>query len=152
MIRFLTAGIAFVFMTVQATAFETKATAAYVLDQTTGTVLLSKNAEQPLPPASMSKLMTLYMAFEAVRRGKADGGLDLNEELPVSEHAQSFGGSSMFLRSGEQIRVEDLLRGIIVLSGNDACVVIAEALPILLVGAPQPNSVSMLLMFHVRMV
>jgi D-alanyl-D-alanine carboxypeptidase (penicillin-binding protein 5/6) len=72
--------------------------------------------------------MTLYMAFEAVRRGKADGGLDLNEMLPVSEHAQSYGGSSMFLRSGESVSVEDLLRGIIVLSGNDACVVIAEAL------------------------
>lgn len=128
MIRFVTACLGLLAFTTQSLAFETKATAAYVLDQTTGTVLLSKNAEEPMPPASMSKLMTLYMAFEAVRRGKADGGLDLNEELPVSEHAQSFGGSSMFLRSGEQVRVEDLLRGIIVLSGNDACVVIAEAL------------------------
>lgn len=114
--------------TLTATAFETKATAAYVIDQNSGTVLLNKNADTPLPPASMSKLMTLYMAFEAVRRGKSDGGLDLNENLPVSEHAQSYGGSSMFLRSGETVSVEDLLRGIIVLSGNDACVVIAEAL------------------------
>ncbi|WP_425501560.1 D-alanyl-D-alanine carboxypeptidase family protein [Roseobacter ponti] len=114
--------------TVSAAAFETKATSAFVIDQSTGTVLLNKNADLPLPPASMSKLMTLYMAFEAIRRGKSDGGLDLNEELPVSEHAQSFGGSSMFLRSGESVSVEDLIRGIIVLSGNDSCVVIAEAL------------------------
>jgi D-alanyl-D-alanine carboxypeptidase (penicillin-binding protein 5/6) len=127
-IRVFAACIALIVATTNASAFETKATAAFIMDQTTGTVLLSKNADQPLPPASMSKLMTLYMAFEAVRRGKAEGGLDLNEELPVSEHAQSYGGSSMFLRSGESVRVEDLLRGIIVLSGNDACVVIAEAL------------------------
>ncbi|WP_375228583.1 D-alanyl-D-alanine carboxypeptidase family protein [Roseobacter sp. S98] len=113
---------------VHALAFETQAREAFVIDQTTGTVLLAKNADVPLPPASMSKLMTLYMAFEAIRRGKSDGGLDLNELLPVSEHAQSYGGSSMFLRSGESVSVEDLIRGIIVLSGNDACVVIAEAL------------------------
>jgi D-alanyl-D-alanine carboxypeptidase (penicillin-binding protein 5/6) len=94
------------------------------MDQTTGTVLLSKNAEEPLPPASMSKLMTLYMAFEAVR----DGRLTMTEELPVSQHAMSFGGSTMFLVAGERVTVEDLVRGIIVLSGNDACVVIAEAL------------------------
>ncbi len=128
MIRFAFAILAVLLFGHSAAAFETKAQAAFIMDQTTGTVLLDKDADRPLPPASMSKLMTLYMAFEAVRRGKADGGLDLNEELPVSEHAQSYGGSSMFLRSGETVSVEDLLRGIIVLSGNDACVVIAEAL------------------------
>ncbi|MEM9578053.1 MAG: D-alanyl-D-alanine carboxypeptidase family protein [Pseudomonadota bacterium] len=128
MIRNLLAIACLIGSTVSAAAFDTRATAAFVMDQTTGTVLLNKEADTPLPPASMSKLMTLYMAFEAVRRGKSEGGLDLNEMLPVSEHAQSFGGSSMFLRSGETVSVEDLLRGIIVLSGNDACVVIAEAL------------------------
>lgn len=107
-----------------AQTFETRATAAYVFDQTTGTVLLEKNADDPLPPASMSKLMTLYMAFEAV----ADGRLTPDERLPVSEHAMSFGGSTMFLDTTDRVLVEDLLRGIIVLSGNDACVVIAEAL------------------------
>ena len=107
-----------------ANAFDTTARAAYVIDQTTGTVLLSKNADQPLPPASMSKLMTLFVAFEALR----DGRLELNEELPVSEHAASYKGSSMFLNTQDRVRVEDLLRGIIVLSGNDACAVIAEAL------------------------
>lgn len=105
-------------------AFETRATSAYVIDQTTGTVLLSKNGSQPMPPASMSKLMTLYMAFEAL----GDGRLSLNEELRVSQTAMDYGGSTLFLRAGERVRVEDLLRGIIVLSGNDACVVIAEAL------------------------
>jgi D-alanyl-D-alanine carboxypeptidase (penicillin-binding protein 5/6) len=105
-------------------AFETRAEAAYVLDQSTGTVLLAKNATEPLPPASMSKLMTLYVAFEAVR----DGRLDLDERLPVSTHAMSYGGSTMFLDTTDRVRVEDLLRGIVVLSGNDACVVIAEAL------------------------
>lgn len=128
MIRSLFALLAFIASSLPLAAFETNATAAYIMDQTTGTVLMSKNADTPLPPASMSKLMTLYMAFEAIRRGKNDGGLDLTEELPVSEHAQSYGGSSMFLRSGETVSVEDLLRGIIVLSGNDACAVIAEAL------------------------
>lgn len=105
-------------------AFDTSAKAAYVLDQTTGTVLLSKNADDPLPPASMSKLMTLYVAFEAIR----DGRLTLDERLPVSTHAMSYKGSTMFLDTNDRVRVEDLLRGIIVLSGNDACAVIAEAL------------------------
>lgn len=105
-------------------AFDTSARAAFVLDQTTGTVLLEKNADEPLPPASMSKLMTLYVAFEALR----DGRLTLDERLPVSSHAMSYKGSTMFLDTTDTVRVEDLLRGIIVLSGNDACVVIAEAL------------------------
>ena len=105
-------------------AFETNATAAYVIDDTTGTVLLNKNADAPLPPASMSKLMTLYMAFEAIERGQ----LSMTDELVVSAHANSFGGSTLFLKQGERVSVEDLIRGIIVLSGNDACVVIAEAL------------------------
>ncbi|GHF58259.1 D-alanyl-D-alanine carboxypeptidase family protein [Seohaeicola zhoushanensis] len=108
----------------QAAAFETKARAAYIVDITTGTVLLEKNAREALPPASMSKLMTLYVAFEALREGR----LTLDERLPVSEHAMSYGGSTMFLNTQDKVRVEDLLRGIIVLSGNDACAVIAEAL------------------------
>lgn len=105
-------------------AFDTRARAAYVVDQGTNTVLLSKNAEDALPPASMSKLMTLYVAFEALR----DGRLTMDERLPVSEHAMSYKGSTMFLDTTDRVKVEDLLRGIIVLSGNDACVVLAEAL------------------------
>ena len=110
--------------TTSSSAFDTQATAAFVLDETTGTVLLAKAADTALPPASMSKLMPLYLAFEAVR----DGRLRLDEELPVSAHANSFGGSTLFLRQGERVSVNDLIRGIIVLSGNDACVVMAEAL------------------------
>jgi len=110
--------------TAGASAFETRAKAAYVMDTTTGTVLLNQNADQPLPPASMSKLMTLYVAFEAIREGR----LSLDEKLPVSQHAMSYGGSTMFLDTTDRVRVEDLLRGIIVLSGNDACAVLAEAL------------------------
>ena len=111
-------------MAIPAQAFETRATSAFVIDQTTGTVLLNKNADQMLPPASMSKLMTLYITFEALR----DGRLSLSEKLPVSKHAMSYGGSTMFLDTTDRVAVEDLIRGIIVLSGNDACAVIAEAL------------------------
>lgn len=107
-----------------AQAFDTRAKAAYVMDVTTGTALLARNADEPLPPASMSKLMTLYVTFEAIR----DGRLSLDERLPVSRHAMSYGGSTMFLDTTDRVRVEDLLRGIIVLSGNDACAVLAEAL------------------------
>jgi D-alanyl-D-alanine carboxypeptidase (penicillin-binding protein 5/6) len=118
------AAIGLIVATSEASAFETKARAAFVMDQSTGTVLLAKNADEALPPASMSKLMTLYMAFEAVR----DGRLQMTEKLPVSQHAMNYGGSTMFLDTTDRVSVEDLLRGIIVLSGNDACAVIAETL------------------------
>src|SRR6056297_1964750 len=124
LIRPILAGLLALVLAWPAAAFETSARAAYVVDVTTGTVLLNKNADTPLPPASMSKLMTLYVAFEAVRSGR----LSLDERLPVSQHAMSYGGSTMFLDTTDKVRVEDLLRGIIVLSGNDACAVIAEAL------------------------
>lgn len=113
-----------VFAALPLRAYDTSAKAAYVVDVTTGTVLLDKNADEPLPPASMSKLMTLYVTFEAIR----DGRLSMQEKLPVSEHAMSYGGSTMFLDTTDRVSVEDLLRGIIVLSGNDACAVLAEAL------------------------
>lgn len=122
--RILAATIALVLTVAQVAAFETRARAAFVMDQGTGTVLLSKNADEPLPPASMSKLMTLYMAFEAVR----DGRLSMEEKLSVSQHAMNYGGSTMFLDTTDKVKVSDLLRGVIVLSGNDACAVLAEAL------------------------
>ena len=96
MIRTLAAAFALILTTLPAQAFDTRASSAFVIDQTTGTVLLTKNADQPLPPASMSKLMTLYMAFEAL----GDGRLTLNEELPVSQHAMNYGGSTLFLKAG----------------------------------------------------
>ena len=107
-------------------AFDTSAQAAYVIDQETGTVLLAKKENIALPPASMSKLMTLFMTFEALR----DGRLRWDEKLRVSEHAMSYGGSTMFLDTTDRVTVQDLIRGIIVLSGNDACAVIAEALSV----------------------
>ncbi|MFW5642222.1 MAG: D-alanyl-D-alanine carboxypeptidase family protein [Roseicyclus sp.] len=105
-------------------AFETEAGSAWVIDHNTQQVLLSHNAEVPLPPASMSKLMTLLMTFEALD----DGRLTLDTRLPVSEHAMSFGGSTMFLNTTDRPTVEELIRGVVVVSGNDASVVLAEAL------------------------
>ncbi|WP_425072694.1 D-alanyl-D-alanine carboxypeptidase family protein [Sagittula sp. S175] len=122
--RLLASAALMALMATGAQAFDTKARAAFVVDMTTGTVLLNKNADEALPPASMSKLMTLYIAFEAIR----DGRLTLEERLPVSQHAMSYGGSTMFLNTQDRVAVSDLLRGVIVLSGNDACAVLAEAL------------------------
>ncbi|WP_306116789.1 MULTISPECIES: D-alanyl-D-alanine carboxypeptidase family protein [unclassified Roseovarius] len=124
LLRILAPALATLALALPSHAFDTKAKAAFVMDITTGTILMDKNADTPLPPASMSKLMTLYVAFEAIR----DGRLSMDEELPVSTHAMSYGGSTMFLDTTDKVRVDDLLRGIIVLSGNDACAVIAEAL------------------------
>ena len=107
-----------------ASAFETIARAAMVIDQTTGTVLLAKNENMALPPASMSKLMTLNMLFEALQ----DGRVTLDTKFTVSAKASKKGGSRMFLRDGERVSIENLIKGIIVLSGNDACIVVAENL------------------------
>ncbi|MBM2577522.1 D-alanyl-D-alanine carboxypeptidase [Jannaschia sp. Os4] len=104
--------------------FQTSASSAIVVDHNTGQVLLSKNADIPLPPASMSKLMTLNMTFEALK----DGRLSLDTELPVSAEAAAYGGSTMFLDPRDRVTVEDLIRGVVVLSGNDATVVLGEAL------------------------
>ncbi len=106
------------------TGFETRATAAYVLDVNSGTVLLDVNSDIPLPPASMSKLMTLTMLFEAIE----DGRLSLDTTFTVSERAHAMGGSRMFLETRHRPTAEDLIRGIAVLSGNDATVVVAEGL------------------------
>ena len=105
-------------------AFETQSTAAFLYDIDTDTVLFEKNADTPLPPASMSKLMTLYMLFEALR----DGRVTLDTTFSVSTKARQMGGSTMFLDETDRPRVEDLIKGIIVQSGNAACVVVAEGL------------------------
>ena len=105
-------------------AFETAAKSAIMLDYRTGQVLLAKDPDLSLPPASMSKLMTAYLVFEQLKQGR----LKLDDMLPVSEHAWKMGGSQMFLEVGDRVSVSDLLRGIIIQSGNDACVVVAEAL------------------------
>ncbi|HSF63233.1 MAG TPA: D-alanyl-D-alanine carboxypeptidase family protein [Paracoccaceae bacterium] len=107
-----------------ARAFETRATGAWVYDVKSGTVLLDKNADVPLPPASMSKLMTLNMLFEALR----DGRVTLQTTFNVSTRARQMGGSTMFLNETDKPTVEELIKGIIINSGNDACVVVAEGL------------------------
>lgn len=104
--------------------FETIARNALVVDFDTGTVLLDKAADQSMPPASMSKLMTMYVVFDQLRQGR----LRLDQTLPVSETAWRMGGSRMFLEPGSRVTVEELARGVIVQSGNDACVVFAEAI------------------------
>lgn len=105
-------------------AFETQARSAWLYDVDTDTVLFEKNADVPLPPASMSKLMTLYMLFDALR----DGRVTLETTFSVSTKARQMGGSTMFLDETDRPSVEDLIKGIVVQSGNDACIVVAEGL------------------------
>ncbi|MDY6407851.1 MAG: serine hydrolase, partial [Pseudomonadota bacterium] len=114
---------------VSANAFETKAKYALLMDSDTGYVMLNKDADIAMPPASMSKLMTAYLIFEQLKLGK----LTLESELTVSENAWRKGGvksgsSTMFLKPNERVKVKDLIRGIIVQSGNDACIVAAEGI------------------------
>lgn len=97
---------------------------AFMVDPQTSTVMLFKDAEQPMAPSSMSKMMTIYIIFEELAAGR----LKLDSRFRVSERARAMGGSRMFLELGSEVSVEDLIKGIIVLSGNDACVVIAEGL------------------------
>ncbi len=107
-----------------ARAFDTAASAAWVYDMTTDTVLMDKNADQPLPPASMSKLMTINMLFEALR----DGRVTMDTEFAVSSNATAMEGSTMFLQESDRPTVNELIHGMIINSGNDACVVVAEGL------------------------
>ncbi|HWA44085.1 MAG TPA: D-alanyl-D-alanine carboxypeptidase family protein [Hypericibacter adhaerens] len=109
----------------RADTIDTTATEAYVLDYETGAVLLDKNAETRIQPASLSKLMTVYLLFEALKKGE----VKLDDTFPVSKEAWALNeGSTMFVGIGDRIRVEDLIRGIVVQSGNDACLVVAEGL------------------------
>jgi serine-type D-Ala-D-Ala carboxypeptidase (penicillin-binding protein 5/6) len=103
---------------------DTQATHALILEAETGAVLLDKGANERMPPASMSKVMTAYVVFDMLKQGRAK----LEDELPVSEHAWRTGGSKMFVPIGSRIKIDDLLRGMIIQSGNDACVVLAEGL------------------------
>jgi len=107
-----------------AATIETAAREAILIDATTGAVLMEKDADMLMPPASMSKIMTAYMVFSRLKEGR----LSLDDTLPVSEKAWRMGGSKMFVEVGTEIRVEDLLQGVIVQSGNDACIVLAEGL------------------------
>ena len=107
--------------------FETKAGQAFMIDAETGAVLFSKDADKPIQPASLAKLMTLEMAFEAVKTGR----LSLDDAFVVSEHAWRTGGapsraSTMFAALKSSIRLEDLIKGIAVQAANDGCIVFAE--------------------------
>lgn len=107
-----------------ANAVETTAKQAIVIDYQTGIELYAKDADVPVAPSSMSKLMLLYMVFDALESGR----VKLDTPMLISEKAWRKGGSKMFIRVGDQVKLEDLLRGVIVQSGNDACIAIAENL------------------------
>lgn len=115
--------------TLQAAAqlFETKAATAFMIDAETGTVLFAKQADKPIQPASLAKLMTLEMAFSAVKSGR----MTLDDTFVVSENAWRKGGapsgtSTMFAALKSSIRLEDLMKGIAVQAANDGCIIIAE--------------------------
>jgi len=123
------AGLALSALPAGAQSFETRAGQAFVIDADTGTVLYSKDADKLIPPASLAKLMTMEIVFHAIKTGK----LSLEDKFKVSENAwrkggAPSGGSTMFAEINSEIRVEDLIKGVIVQSANDGCIVIAEAL------------------------
>ncbi len=103
---------------------QTSAREAIILDYDTGAVLFEKDADASMPPASMSKIMTAYIAFQQLR----DGRLSLEDTIPISKKAWRKGGSKMFVEVGKRVKVDDILRGIIVQSGNDAAIALAEHL------------------------
>jgi D-alanyl-D-alanine carboxypeptidase (penicillin-binding protein 5/6) len=103
---------------------DTAARFVLLVDFETGATLLEKGGDDRMPPASMSKLMTMYQVFDLIRKGR----LRMDQQLPVSEAAWRTGGSKMFLELNGNVSVENLARGVIVQSGNDACVVLAEGI------------------------
>ena len=103
---------------------DTAAKYAFIMDYNTGATLLEKDGDVQQPPSSMTKLMTAYIVYGMLKIGR----LQLNQELPVSDKAWRMQGSKMFVPQGGSVGVEDLIRGMIIQSGNDACVVLAEAI------------------------
>jgi D-alanyl-D-alanine carboxypeptidase (penicillin-binding protein 5/6) len=107
---------------------DTTAKQAIIVDADTGAVLFEKNADEHMPTSSMSKTATMYLVFEALK----DGKLKMDQTLPVSVNAwkstYKSGGSLMFLNAGDNVKVSDLVRGVVIQSGNDAAIVLAEAL------------------------
>lgn len=105
-----------------AVKMDTTAQQAIIIDHDTGRVILEKNADERVYPSSMTKIMTAYMIFEQLKKGK----IQLDTPITVSEKAWKMGGSKMFISLNSQVSIEDLLKGVIIQSGNDACVAIAE--------------------------
>jgi D-alanyl-D-alanine carboxypeptidase (penicillin-binding protein 5/6) len=103
---------------------DTAAKWAYIQDFDTGATLLEKQADEEMPPSSMTKLMTMYLVYDQLKQGR----MKLEDELPVTEKAWRMQGSKMFVQIGSTVKVEDLIRGVIVQSGNDAAIVLAEAI------------------------
>jgi len=103
---------------------DTAARWAYGMSFDTGATLMEKQADEEMPPSSMTKLMTVYLVYERLKQGR----LKLEDELPVTEKAWRMQGSKMFVQIGSTVKVEDLIRGVIVQSGNDAAIVLAEAI------------------------
>jgi D-alanyl-D-alanine carboxypeptidase (penicillin-binding protein 5/6) len=103
---------------------DTEARYAVILDFTSGATLLDKDADAPQTPSSLTKMMTAYLVYERLKQGR----LSLTQELPVSEKAWRMQGSKMFVALNSTVKVEDLIRGMIVQSGNDACIVLAEGI------------------------
>lgn len=110
-----------------APVFDTPAPIAYMEDTSTGAVLFAKDADRRMPPASMAKMMTVYVAFDLIKAGKLKL-TDTFEVMPETWRKWHSQGSTMFLAVGEKPTVKDLLNGIVTLSGNDACVVLAEGI------------------------
>ena len=105
-------------------SFDTSAENALLIDFDTNQILYSKNEEKKIYPASMSKLMTLYILFDSLKKGI----VTLDDKFIVSRNAYQKEGSTIYAELGTEISVQDLIRGIIVSSGNDACIIVAEAL------------------------
>jgi D-alanyl-D-alanine carboxypeptidase (penicillin-binding protein 5/6) len=103
---------------------DTQARWAFIVDFQTGAVLLQKAPDDRMPPSSLTKLMTAYLVFAMLKSGR----LHLEQLLPVSEKAWRMQGSKMFVPLGSQISVADLIRGMLIQSGNDACIVLAEGI------------------------
>ena len=128
--KYLLASLPFIALSsvvLAAPSFDTNAPIAYMTDLSSGAVLFEKNADKQIPPASMAKMMTVYVAFDLINKGKLklDDKFRVNEETWKKWNNQ---GSTMFLGVGDQVSVSDLLHGIVTLSGNDACVVLAEGI------------------------
>jgi len=111
--------------TAAAPTFDTPAPVAYMVDMSSNAVLYSKDPDHRMPPASTAKMMTVYVVFDMIKKGqlKPDQQFTMSPETWRKWHSQ---GSTMFLKANESVSVDNLLKGIVTLSGNDACVVLAE--------------------------
>ena len=105
-------------------SIETPAKQGILFDYETKSIIFEKNSDELMSPSSMSKIMTIYYVFKKIK----DGEIALDDEFEISKKAWKKGGSRMFLNLGSKVKVEDLIRGIIVQSGNDACIAIAEGI------------------------